>query len=65
MEKNSSIYNNKRFAQRTNNYGDYERSPLIQEPGGRAINTLNFLDLLPGGARRNEEKDYYEQSKCF
>jgi hypothetical protein len=45
MEKNSSIYNNKRFAQRTNNYGDYERSPLIPEPGSRAMNWRDFLQV--------------------
>jgi hypothetical protein len=45
MEKNSPIYNNKRFAQRTNNYGDYERDPNIPEPAARASNTLDFLAL--------------------
>ena len=62
MEKNSSIYNNKRFAQRTDNYGDYERNTSIPVPPARVINTLNFLDLLPGGFRRDEEKDYYPNS---
>lgn len=45
MEKNSPIYNNKRFAQRTNNYGDYERDPNIPEPAARVSNTLDFLAL--------------------
>lgn len=31
MEKNSSIYNNKRFAQRTDNYSDYERAPQLRD----------------------------------
>jgi hypothetical protein len=62
MEKNSSIYNNKRFAQRTNNYEDYERSPNIPEPGGRLSNTLTYLDLLPYGHRKDEEKDFYPNS---
>jgi len=64
MEKNSSIYNNKRFAQRTDNYGDYERSPLIPEPSARASNWVDFLALLPGGILKEEggEKIYYPDS---
>jgi hypothetical protein len=49
MEKNSSIYNNKRFAQRTNNYGDYERDPNIPEPAARF---QNWLELQGIGAMK-------------
>jgi hypothetical protein len=45
MEKNSSIYNNKRFAQRTENYSDYERSTNIPEPSARASNWGTFENL--------------------
>lgn len=45
MKKNSSIYNNKRFAQRTDNYEDYERSSVIPEPAARAQNWATFADL--------------------
>ena len=48
MEKKSSTYNNKRFAQttyRSQNYQDYERSPNIPEPAPRLTNTLDWLAL--------------------
>ena len=35
MEKNSSIYNNKRFAQLSDSYGDYERNVNLPEPAAR------------------------------
>lgn len=59
MEKNSPTYNNKRFAQRTDNYQDYERNTGIPTPAARFVNTFNFLDRLPGGLGVNEEEDYY------
>lgn len=64
MEKNSSIYNNKRFAQRTDNFSDYERSTNIPEPSARASNWVDYLALLPGGIMKEEggDKIYYPDS---
>jgi hypothetical protein len=64
MEKNSPIYNNKRFAQRSENYEDYERSSVIPEPAARASNWVDYLALLPGGYMKEEggAKIYYPNS---
>jgi hypothetical protein len=64
MEKNSSFYNNKRYAQRSDNYSDYERSSNIPEPSSRASNWVDFLALLPGGIMKEEggKKIYYPDS---
>lgn len=55
MEKNSSIYNNKRFSQRSNNYGDYERSSVIPEPAARASNLMPYLALMPYSIKNSGE----------
>jgi hypothetical protein len=64
MEKNSSIYNNKRFAQRTDNYQDYERDPNIPEPNSRLYNWGSFfnkgIEKLMGNY--GNENVYYPES---
>lgn len=55
MEKNSSIYNNKRFSQRSDNYGDYERSSVIPEPAARASNLMPYLALMPYSIKNSGE----------
>ena len=45
MEKNSSTYNNKRFAQRTKFYEDYDRDTSIPEPGARLQNWADFAGI--------------------
>jgi hypothetical protein len=67
MEKNSSTYNNKRFAQRTENYTDYERSPDIPVPasgqGFLGLNNTNQLSYL-GFAKTSPflRQDFYSDS---
>ena len=64
MEKNSSTYNNKRFAQRTDNYADYERNTSIPVPPARAQNWIDFMALGSGGFLKEEggEEVYYPNS---
>jgi hypothetical protein len=64
MEKNSSTYNNKRFAQRTDNYADYERNTSIPVPPARAQNWIDFMALGAGGFMKEEggEEIYYPNS---
>ena len=64
MEKNSSTYNNKRFAQRTDNYADYERNTSIPVPPARAQNWIDFMALGTGGFMKEEggEEIYYPNS---
>ena len=47
MKKNSSIYNNKRFAQFSNNFDDYDRNPNIPEPSARAQNWVDWAAYAP------------------
>lgn len=60
MEKNSSTYNNKRFAQRTDNYADYERNTSIPVPPARAQNWIDFAAF--GAKGLLDEYKYYPDS---
>lgn len=67
MEKNSPTYNNKRFAQRTDNYQDYERNTSIPVPasgqGFLGLNNSNQLSYL-GFAKTSPflREDFYSDS---
>jgi hypothetical protein len=67
MKKNSSIYNNKRFAQRTDNYEDYDRSSVIPEPAaGRGFLGLgNTNEFMWNGFRKTSpwmKQEFYMES---